>query len=415
MTAHTERAHAKLSPSASHRWMECPGSIKLSEGIESSSSVFADEGSAAHELAAHCLNTGFDPARFLNYVVDIKAKSASLRFLMPGTPVDNDIGRFEVDEEMVESVDLYVNYVKAQVEPGDEIEIEYRFDLQHVADGMFGTGDAVVYKVKTGQLIVADFKYGRGVAVEPDSNPQLLSYGLGAIKRHGNRPLMSITLAIVQPRAAHAKGSIREWTTDAMDLLEFENVLREAAAATEAPDAPLKPGEWCRFCPAAAICPALRAKANAIATQGFTEMAEPEKMSPAALAEILAEIPILTGWASRVMAYAHDQAVAGNKIPGFKLVAKRATRKWRDESEAAGALQTMFEIPRSSLYVEEMISPAVCEKLMPGKNKEARARALDSYVTKQSSGAVLVPEDDKRPAISTSDGSEFLETEIPAA
>ncbi len=96
-------------------------------------------------------------------------------------------------------------------------------------------------------------------------------------------------------------------------------------------------------------------------------------------------------------------------------MAKRATRKWRDETEAAGQLMTLFEIPRSSIYVETIVSPAVCEKLMPGKNKEIRAKALDGLVTKQSSGAVLVPEDDKRPALITTDGSEFDLVEIPAA
>ncbi len=407
MTAHTERAHAKLSPSASHRWMECPGSIRMSEGIEQGSSVFADEGTAAHELAAHCLNTGFDPDRFLNYVVDIKAKSASTRFLMPGTPIDNGIGRFQIDEEMAEGVDLYVNYVRGLIDPGDEFEVEYRFDLQHISSGMFGTGDVIIYKIKTAHLIVPDFKYGRGVAVEPDENPQALSYGCGAIKRYGNRPLAKVTLAIVQPRCAHPKGPIREWETTAMDVLEFEQTLREAAVATELPDAPLKAGEWCRFCPAAAICPALRAKANAIATAGFEEAIEPQKMAPEQLAAALAEVDILEQWAARVRGYAHDQAVAGIKVPGWKLVAKRATRKWRDEASAAEQLMLLHEIPRSSLYVEEMISPAVAEKLMPGRNKEVRAKALDSLVTKQSSGAVLVPEDDKRPALISTDGSEF--------
>lgn len=415
MIAHTERAHAKLSPSASHRWMECPGSIRLSEGIAESSSVFADEGTAAHELCAHCLNTVFDPARFLNYVVDIRAKSASTRFLMPGTPVDHDIGRFLVDEEMVESVDLYVNYVRGLIEPGDEFEVEYRFDLQHVADGMFGTGDAVIYKEKSAHLYVADFKYGRGVAVEPDENPQLLAYGLGAIKRHGNRPLTAITLAIVQPRAAHAKGSIREWTSDAMGLLDFEHQLREAALATEAPDAPLKAGDHCRFCPAAGLCPALRAKTNDIATAGFTDDEPAEKISGQQVAEALAEVDLLDIRGKRVRQLAHDMATSGHVVPGWKLVAKRATRKWRDEKAAADQLMMIHEIPRSSIYIEEMISPAKCESLMPGKNKDARAAALSAMVTKQSSGAVLVPADDKRPAISTSDGSEFEAMEIPAA
>jgi hypothetical protein len=217
-----------------------------------------------------------------------------------------------------------------------------------------------------------------------------------------------------------------------MGLLDFEHVLREAAALTDKAGVEydrclkeqipewqhkyLKVGDWCKFCPKAPTCEALRAKANAIAKKGFEEVVEPQTMSGAELSKTLSEVGVLEQWAARVRAYAHDQATSGVKIPGWKLVAKRATRKWRDEKEAAGQLMMIHEIPRSSIYVEEMVSPAVAEKFMPGRNKEIRAKALESMVTKQSSGAVLVAEDDKRPALITADGSEFNdEQEIPAA
>ena len=404
MTAHTERAHAKLSPSAAHRWMACPGSVALSEGIERGSSIFADEGTAAHELASHCLTLGFDAERFAGQFVDIDGKSPATRFLIE----DNDSERtFEVDDEMVESVQIYLDFVRGCYEAGDELDVEYRFDLQHIADGMFGTGDCVIYKPKTGDLIVVDFKYGRGVPVEPKENPQLLLYGLGAVRRHGNRPLRDITLAIVQPRCAHVEGSIRTWVADSVSLMEWEVDITGAARNTEKPDAKLLPGEWCKFCPAAAICPANRAKAVEIAGLEFAaEGKDPAGLTPEELSETLEEVGIVEAWAKNVLRYAHDQAMAGNAPPGWKLVEKRARRKWKNDSEAAQWWIDMG-VSEADIFEQVMHSPAQMEKHAPGSNKEKRAAAMASIVNKQSSGAVLVPVSDKRPPIS-SGGSEFL-------
>jgi len=403
MTAHTERAHAELSPSSAHRWMECPGSVRLSKGIERSSSVFADEGTAAHELASHCLTHGFDASRFLGQFIDIDAHTPADRFL----PADNGSDRcFEADDEMVESVQIYLDYARNLVEPGDEIDVEYRFDLQHIADGMFGTGDCVIYKPKSGDLIVADFKYGRGVAVEPEQNPQLLLYGLGAVKRHGNRPLRNVTLTIIQPRCAHPSGSIREWLTDSVDLMGHQWDITLAASDTELPDAKLIAGEWCKFCPAAAICTVNREKVNAIAGLEFADSGyDPVAFTPEDLASCLEQVEIVESWAKNVRRYAHDQAMSGNPPPGWKLVDKRATRKWKSESDAAQWLINKG-VSEDEIFEQVMHSPAQMEKFVPGKNKEARAAALAAVVTKQSSGAVLVPVSDKRPPIS-SGGAEF--------
>jgi Protein of unknown function (DUF2800) len=406
MTAQSERAHAKLSPSASHRWMECPGSIRLSEGIPSTSSMFADEGTSAHELAAHCMINGYNAERFEGYYIDIAATNPKDRFLKVHGGGDRT---FIVDEEMVESVQSYLDYLRGVIEPGDEVDVEFRFDLQHVSVGMFGTGDCVIYKPKTGQLYVADFKYGRGVPVDPDNNPQLLSYGLGAVARHGNRPLSNVTLVVVQPRCRHPKGPVREWTADAIDLLDFEVDLRNAALATMAPDAPLKAGDWCRFCPAAPKCAALAAQVSEIAGLEFApDGVAPDALSPEALSSALDKVSIVESWANRLRAYAHDQAMAGINIPGFKLVEKRATRRWIDEGEVETWLKTIHDLSEDEIYVREMKSPAEMEKLMPGSNKEKRAAVLLPMITKQSSGVVLVPATDKRPPVK-SDGSEFAD------
>lgn len=400
MTAHSQRAHARLSPSAAHRWMECPGSIRMSEGIPSTSSAFADEGTAAHELAAYCMTNNVNADAYLGWYVDIK--DAKNRFQKT-----EGEGRFEITDEMAESVQTYLDYLRGQASPGDEVDVEFRFDLTHVVDGMFGTGDCVIYKPETRHLIVADFKYGRGVAVEPDDNPQLLSYGLGAIKRHSNRPLSTVTLVVVQPRCRHPKGPVREWATDIVGLFDFEHDLRAAALATQAPDAPRKAGDHCRFCPAAAICSTYAAKVDEIAELQFSGSgSDPATLSPEALSAALDKVGIVETWANRMRGYAHDQATSGVSIPGWKLVEKRAIRKWRDEAEAVAWLGTQHDLGEDDIFEKKMRSPTEIEKLMPGSNKEKRAAALAPMTVKQSSGAVLVPATDKRPAIK-SDGSEF--------
>lgn len=402
--AHTDRAHAKLSPSASHRWINCPGSIRLSGDVERKSSFFADEGTAAHTLAAHCLIYDLAPKDFQGQWININGQTVEEQFFKHATiKLDGDGGIFEVTGEMVESVEIYVDYVRGLCADADaERAIEFRFDLQHVADGMFGTGDAVIYNPATQGLHVVDFKYGRGVPVEPEENSQLLSYGLGAVKRHHNRGLASVVLAVVQPRCRHPKGPVREWETNAVGLMDFEHDIRVAAAATAAPNAPLKAGEWCKFCPAAATCPANRDHALSIAA---SEFATDEGIDP----EILAKVPLVAAWCKRVLEAAHDQAVAGNVPKGWKLVEKRATRRWKDEATIVATLKTVYDLADGDIWKpQEVASPAQIERLMPGKNKEARAAVLKPLVIKQSSGAVLVPEHDTRAPV-RGDGSEFLE------
>lgn len=412
MTAHSQRTHSKLSPSASHRWMECPGSIRMSRGMSDTASRFADEGTAAHELAAHCFNTGHDADRFTGEYINIDGEKPIEKFV--GIP--NGERCFLIDDEMAEGVQEYLDFCNgiATQAPWMEWETEQWLSLEYLGieglDG--GTGDFVAYDPKHQILDTVDFKYGRGIAVEPEKNPQGLQYTLGAVKRYHNRGLKKVRITIVQPRCPHPKGPIRTWEADVVDLLEFEQELIEAAKRTHEPDAALIPGEWCKFCPAKATCPARKEQALAIAMAEFSPVGEMElpivhEMTPEALAKTLDQIGQLEDFCRSVKEYAHNEAIHGRCPPGFKLVAKRATRKWRDEAEAAAAIEDIYGI--QSIYTEPKLkSPAQIEPLMPGRNKKEREKALAPLVTKESSGTVLAPETDPRPAV-RADANEFAE------
>lgn len=413
--AHTARAHAKLAPSSAHRWMECPGSIKLSEGIPNTSSVFAAEGTAAHELAAHCLETGDDPATFLDMWIDIHAKPGQPKFVDLDEPPEEDMRFFPITEEMTDAVGMYVDHVKSLAIAEGEvlIEAEQRLDMTHLHSSIFGTGDATVLDIEAKHLHVVDLKYGKGVAVDADDNPQLLLYAAGAARRHHNHLIERLTVHIVQPRGQHPKGPIRTFDLDLIDLFEFEDKIATGALRTEMAseayaDADrddwnreyLKAGEWCRFCPAYGFCPAARQDAlDAVMYEEDGTLLDPEKMTPEQLSEALSSRERVKNWADAVAAFANKVAESGQAIPGWKLVAKRATRKWKDPNAAEDHLMALGH-GKEEIYSEPKLqSPAKLERLFPGKNKDERQAAMSDLVKKESSGHNLAPISDPRPAV----------------
>lgn len=364
--------------------MNCPGSLRISAGIEDPGSIYAAEGTAAHELGEKCLRDGKDAADYAGEKIT----------------VGNHV--FEVDDDMAAAVQVYLDTVRKEVRPGDDLAIEHKFDLSEIVhDGMFGTNDASIFRPSTGELFVFDYKHGAGYAVEAEANPQLLYYAVGAATQKAGRRISTVTIVIVQPRAMHPAGPVRRWSAPAIALAEWMDDLKAAAIATMNPDAPLKTGPWCKFCRAAGICPKLREEAFDAANAEFDTT--PADMPPEVLAGILEKADLIEDWIKAVRAYAHSTLDAGGTLPGWKLVQKRAVRKWSlDDDLLAPGLAREFGLVGDELYVRKLKSPAQIEKLLP----KAERGKLKEYVSAVSSGTTLAREADPRAAVSGQGGAD---------
>lgn len=223
--------HSPIGASSMPRWKTCPGSVRLSRGIVSETSVYAKEGIFGHEKAAERLE-------FKRWGIGL-------------------------DAEMIEHLSVYVDAVeKDRFTDRDEKDlflVEHKFHLKEIHPDLFGTADAVVYKAKKKKLIVHDLKYGAGISVNAEKNDQLLYYGLGALLSTGV-PCTEVELVISQPRCPHKLGPVRRWALPAVEMIEFAADLAIYATRTEDPNAELVDGRHCWFCPAKSLCPRIREK-----------------------------------------------------------------------------------------------------------------------------------------------------------
>jgi hypothetical protein len=400
--------HARLGASKSHRWMACAGTIRMSEGIEETTSEYAKEGTAAHELAEQFLSPAGSPFD-RGMEGDIQEAFRRARGAHTDWEVINDEGRFPVTQEMVDAVAVYVNYVRERA-VGGELRIEQAFDLAPLnpPEEMYGTADAVVWHEDTRTLEVIDYKHGRGVVVEAVDNSQIRMYALGAVVAIGKRP-DTIRTTIVQPRAHHPDGPIRSDEFGWEELVSFKEELFERAHATQDPDAPLVAGDHCRFCPALAICPAQKDHAVVLAQEEFEVLAtpggalpSPEALTLEQLDVVLRGADIVTRWLDAVRAHVANAIERGEEVPGWKLVEGKRNRRWVDEA-AVDRYMARKKIKKKSRYKESLVSPAQAEKLLKKIGVE-----LPRKFWEQPEGAPkLVPAEDKRPAIPSSVEQDF--------
>lgn len=367
--------HALLSASGAHRWLACPPSATLESGVADTSSAAAEQGTAAHELAEW-----------------------KLRRALHNAPTARPVSNWH-DAEMEALTDDYVAFVQERLRDAHEVcadpvaLIEQRLDFSHVVPDGFGTGDCVI--IAEPRLHIIDLKYGQGVLVEAENNPQLMLYALGALHAFGSLyDISEVAVTIYQPR----RSNVSTWTIPVTDLEEWaEQVVKPRAELAAVGDGEFTPGEWCRFCKLAPTC---RARAEENLALAKHEFAPPATLTDAEIADALAQLPDLKAWAADVEAHALSLAVnQGKSWPGFKLVEGRSIRKYTDENAVAEAA---LADGITDIYDRKIKTITALEKQL---GKTRFTDILGNLVVKPAGKPTLVPEADKRPALTVKDAA----------
>lgn len=362
---HKERAHALLSASSSSRWLKCPPSAVAASLYPSAETEYAREGTLAHEVAE--LVAG--------------SRLAGRGHLFQSS------WRDDVTPEMIRHAEAYADYIQEQlIDLSAVILLEQRLDFSPWVPGGFGTGDCLV--IQGNHLDVIDYKYGQGVEVSAVGNSQMRLYGLGALNDFGDiYKIETVALHIFQPR----KDNISVETLTASELLAWGEEIKPIAADAAAGRGNHSPGAHCRFCPHAGVCPALASSCLAV----FNEhpLSTVPALAPEQVASILAVESQISAWLKAVKEQALASLLDGGEIPGFKVVAGRASRSWADEQEVCDAL-IKAGYTREQITKTEVLSPAQMEKVL-GKKKAAELIA--GHILSIPGSPTVAPESDKRP------------------
>lgn len=362
------KKHAVLSASASHRWLNCNPSARLELEFEDRETEAAAEGTAAHALCEHKLR-----------------KALKMRSRKPTSQYDSD--------EMDEHTDGYVAFVLETLEEAKKmcsdpvILIEQRLDFSRFVPDGFGTGDCIIISDST--LHIIDFKYGQGVLVEAEQNPQMMLYALGALEIYdGLYDIENVSMIIYQPR----RENVSTWNIPVSELRAWtEYTLIPKAEKAYKGEGDYCTGSWCTFCKAAVKC---RARAEEKLDLARYEFKAPPLLTDDEIEEILTKLDDLTKWANEITAYAQDAALNhGKEWRGFKVVEGRSNRKYTDEDAVAEAAKAAGY---TDIFKQSLITITEMEKLM---GKKAFAEILGGLVFKPPGKPTLVPVSDKRQAI----------------
>ena len=361
---HKDRAHALLSASSAHRWLECPASAMAAAGYPSETSEFAAEGTLAHEVA-EAVARGF--ATGYSYRVQENATT-----------------------EMIDCAIEYRNYISEQLTTDAPlILLERRVDFSPWVPDGFGTADCIIIQGNT--MDVIDYKYGKGVDVSAEHNPQEMLYGLGALNDYGFAyDIEQVRLHIFQPRIHNV--SVYELTAE--ELLAWgDSTVRPIAQKAAKGKGGYKAGSHCKFCPHAGRCRALTKTCTDYVETHSLRVAVPV-LADHEVAEVLEMEPLISLWLKRVKAQAMTSMMNGRDIPGYKLVeGKQGNRKWADQAR-------VMEIMKDNGYTLEditetkLLSPAGMDAAI---GKKLAAELLGSVIVREPGSPIIVRETDKRP------------------
>ena len=362
--------HAYLSASASHRWLSCPPSAKLCADVNDEASPYAKQGTDAHELCEYKVLHALGE--------DVKDPTENLDYF---------------DTEMEESTDEYCNYVLEQYEKAKQlckdpkVLVEQRLDFSKWVPDGFGTGDCLIIADKVLQII--DFKYGLGILVEAENNPQMMCYALGALDTYdGIYDIESVEMTIFQPR----RDNVSTFTISKEELLKWaEEFLAPTAQLAYNGEGEYHAGDHCQFCKVKATCRERAAYNMELAAYDFEE---PATLDDSEIADILPRIDDLVAWANDIKEYALQQAMSGTEYKGFKVVEGRSVRKYTDDTAVAATVENAGYDP----YERKVLGITAMTSLLGKKKFE---ELLGGMITKPPGKPTLVPNSDKRPALNT--------------
>jgi hypothetical protein len=366
-----EVEHSVLGASSAHRWMNCPGSINLVDSlIKGNKSIrtagyAAREGTAAHEMLARCLLEGKEIWEFAGATIEVEGDT------------------FEFDDDMQEAVTIVSDFVDEKLGQYPKSELFIEKPLSSITNEQaFGTPDIVIV-VPGDRIIVVDFKYGRGVVVEP-TEAQLKYYAYLCCEKYleGEDSVKVVELWIAQPRIPHPKGTIRRHVANVSEINEFwfDEVL-PAMEETENPEAKLVMGDHCRFCPAKSNCPALRGE-----VLNFPIDSDPSFLSSEELGDLMDKKSAIVKCFESLEKEAYARAIQGDKVPGYKLVKKRANRIFKDGAKKAAEKKFGDECYNEPTFK----TPPNIEKLTGGK------QFVKKWAYSPDNGLTLAPLSDKR-------------------
>ena len=368
-------AHALLSPSAAHRWIHCTPSVRLEEGVQDQGSDFAAEGTLAHAIASR-------------KILETLGR--------PHDEQDKEIEELReryYSEEMEGYTDTYRSIVlekfnEAKTRSKDaQLLVEVRLDFSAFLPDAFGTADAVI--IADDLMEVIDFKYGKGVKVDADHNPQMMIYALGALDEFLlDYDIKRVRMTIVQPRIDNLSecgmmvGELTAWRTVS---------LKPAAEAAFAGTGDQVPGEWCQFCKVRSVCTALAEKARQVCNEDFREA---RLISDEDIPGLLPLLPVLKGWLEDFASHALQRALDGATIKGYKLVEGKSNRQITDSDALLGALLVKGYQRDVLLRKPELRPIGELEKIV---GKKAFAEIGKPWLVKPQGKPTLAEESDKRP------------------
>jgi len=385
-------AHAKLGPSSADRWMQCTASVDLIDRLTEegkidpdSTSVYAAEGTVAHEIREMCLNLGLDPYHFV------------------GRSMGADGFTFTVTEDMASHLQTGIDWVREMTQAPD---LEIRVDLSHWLPGQFGTCDTGWITDKT--LYVSDLKYGQGENVEAVGNRQIRIYALGYWAYKGFPTIERVVLNIDQPRA----GGMKFWEITADELFAFaKDEVVPAFAAIDSGETSFAPGsKACRWCPVKGIgCPARDEWLfDMIADEPHAYAGEkprfPVAITPVRRWNIVRHAKEIREWLAKLHEDSLTDALAGNPDPGSKAVEGDLGDRYFTDQEAAKRI-LVGALGRHAFKPRQIIGITDIEKhLKPGKKKPGNPTAWEALLTlvdRQIGKPKLVPDSHPKPALAS--------------